>query len=148
MDRFTPLARPDAKELDADPYESLRALLVVEERMVADRLSHVVAAAGPRDNMARALAGIVLDTVDEKAELEGIVESWAREEVVGEVDSRGPEFRELVESLLDVKIAAELRYRHAAQHAPTEEIMHRLEALARRAAEHAAILRQLVAESG
>lgn len=132
---------------DADPYESLRALLVVQERIVADRLAQVVAAAGPRDAAARALAGLVMDTADEKTTLEGVIETWAREEVVGEVGARSAGFRELVQAFLDVKTSAELCYRHAARHAPTDALARQLDELAARAAEHAAILRQLASES-
>lgn len=134
--RLTPEEEPAL-----DPLEALRALLVIQERMVSDRLSGLLARAEGHAAAERALGGIVLDTLGERDELEDIVIQWAAREGARLPPARAsPDFRDLVQSLLDVKRSAARRYRRAALAAPDRSLRERLERLARQAGEHAAIL--------
>ena len=127
---------------------SLRSLLVIHERIAEDRLRNLVTSAEGREAAGRALHGIVLDTMGEKETLEDVVLRWEAIER-GERRATGlaPEFRDLVESLLDVKRNAARSYRRAAQSAPDDDIARSLERLARQAGEHAAILLTILGEA-
>lgn len=125
-----------------DALESLRALLVVQEHIVSDRLSSVIAASEEgRESAGRALQGIVLDTLGEREDLEDIVWRWdALASGRAERARRHTDLTELLGSLLEVKRNAARRYARAAEAAPNPDLARRLRRLERQAAEHAAIL--------
>lgn len=142
-ERITPM-----REAVMDPLESLRTLLVVQERVVADRLASLLRAAEGHAAAERVLAGIAIDTIGERDEVEGLVADWARArgEDVPPPQVERLDLRDLLLSLLEVKRSSARRYRRAAEAAPDKSMKGRLQHLATQAAEHAAILLGLVAD--